>query len=205
MEAEDGAWGVANVALVGGEEESVTEDGRLGDGKDAEVDRAVERGGWWGQRGGAEQVGRGRGRILGGVRLRVREDELGEPVDEELSEGEEAGELVRHAEPEGDLVLEGVDDVGEGLVHVVPEGVEVVETPLRAEMGLVAVGDGEELSALELLVLEDSATDGKKGVVEVVVVWGLVEPENLDGGADLGVGVADQPEVVEACTESSEV
>ena len=133
---------------------------------------------------------------MGGVRLGVREDELGEPVDEELSEGEEAGELVRHAEPEGDLVLEGVDDVGEGLVHVVPEGVEVVETPLRAEMGLVAVGDGEELSALELLVLEDSATDGKKGVVEVVVVGLLVETDLCESGADLRVRGADQLEVV---------
>ena len=42
VEAEDGAWGVANVALVGGEEEAVAEDGGLDDGEDAEVDRAVE-------------------------------------------------------------------------------------------------------------------------------------------------------------------
>ena len=135
---------------------------------------------------------------MGGVRLRVREDELGEPVDEELSEGEEAGELVRHAEPEGDLVLEGVDDVGESLVHVVPGGVEVVEAPLRAEMGLVAVGDGEELEALELLVLEDGAADGKKGVVEVVVDGLMAETDLCEGGADLRVRGADQLEVV-AC------
>ena len=141
-------------------------------------------------------MGRGRGGVEGWVGLRVWEDELGEPVDEQLREREEAGELVRHTEPEGDLVLEGVDDVGEGLVHVVPEGVEVVETPLRAEMGLVAVGDGEELEALELLVLEDGAADGKKRVVEVVVDGLLAEADFREGGADLRVRGADQLEVV---------
>ena len=50
-----------------------------------------------------------------------------------------------------------------------PEGKEVVESPFAAEVGLVAVGDGEELEALELLVLEDSAPNGQKGVVEVLV------------------------------------
>ena len=45
VEAEDGAGGAANVALVGGVEESVTKDGRLDDGEYAEVDRAVKRGG----------------------------------------------------------------------------------------------------------------------------------------------------------------
>ena len=72
----------------------------------------------------------------------------------------------------------------------------MVEAPLRAEMGLVAVGDGEELEALELLVLEDGAADGKKRVVEVVVDGLLAEADFREGGADLRVRGADQLEVV---------
>ena len=77
-----------------------------------------------------------------------------------------------------------------------PEDVEVVESPFAAEVGLVAVGDGEELEALELLVLEDGAPNGQKGVVEVVVDGLLVKADISEGGADLGVRGADQLEVV---------
>ena len=51
-------------------------------------------------------MGGGKRGVVGRVGLGVWEDELGKPVDEKLSEVEEAGELVGDTEPEGDLVLE---------------------------------------------------------------------------------------------------
>ena len=119
VEGENRACGSADVALVGGVVEGVAEGEGFGEGGNAEEEgvmggesgasegRCVAR--KWGRWDGVAEGDRRRGEI--------GEDDLGEPVEEELGEGQEAGILVGDAEPEGGAALHVVCRVSEGLVE----------------------------------------------------------------------------------------